>query len=187
MSRKFKRFLSIMMVAAMVIAMAAACGKKEEAADPEKKEDTKVEAEKETEPTEDEQVDNQQVDENSEATDSELSLEASIANSVVNEYLKPNGIAVESFSWPSSDSAAWDYFYEILLAYKTNIFSGSNLEVTSEIPLSDSEKQLMDAAFNGVVKWNESLTEKNLKTYSEELSKLHPYETVFPTIDLNGF
>ena len=50
MSRKYKWLLSIMMLAVMVIAMATACGsKKEEAAEPEKKEETKVEAEKEAE------------------------------------------------------------------------------------------------------------------------------------------
>lgn len=141
MSRKFKRFLSIMMVAVMVIAMAAACGKKEEeAAEPEKKEDTKVEAEKEAE------SDNQQANAGGNGTNEEMSVYGVterelqdwydiIESNMITEYIEPNNI--KDFQWPTdevfwSDCATFLAEYAIFLNLQSMDLDNLDVELSNE-------------------------------------------------------
>ena len=191
MSRKFKRFLSIMLVAVMVIAMAAACGKKE-TAESEKKEETKVEAaeqEDEAEPEEvadDEQqpADAAEVDTTKETLSEEdvLALKASIRDSVVNNYITPNGIAVTDFVWPAGNSEAWYYFDLLKVNYTAKNFMGTELEAPT---LSDeSYKQIMDATFNGLTTWYEASGVDNVNYFESALGVLS-IEAI-TTIDLSA-
>ena len=191
MSRKFKRFLSIMLVAVMVIAMAAACGKKE-TAESEKKEETKVEAaeqEDEAEPEEvadDEQqpADAAEVDTTKETLSEEdvLALKASIRDSVVNNYITPNGIAVTDFVWPAGNSEAWYYFDLLKVNYTAKNFMGTELEAPT---LSDeSYKQIMDATFNGLTTWYEASGVDNVN-YLESALGVLSIEAI-TTIDLSA-
>lgn len=163
MSRKFKRFLSIMMVAAMVIAMAAACGKKEEAADPEKKEDTKVEAEKETEPAEaeenaaDEQQKSKELSEDDEeknefgfTADQIESLLISIQMAVLTEYLEPNQIDPSEFNWPDSLAVEWRYLDSRL----TNYEHGMDVEMPDDVP-AELDYSLMKVVYDAIITWFE--------------------------------
>ena len=188
MSRKF---LSIMMVAVMVIAMAAACSKKE-TAESEKKEETKVEAteqEDEAEPEEvadDEQqpADAAEVDTTKETLSEEdvLALKASIRDSVVNNYITPNGIAVTDFVWPAGNSEAWYYFDLLTVNYTAKNFMGTELEAPT---LSDeSYKQIMDATFNGLTNWYEASGVDNVNYFESALGVLS-IEAI-TTIDLSA-
>ena len=185
MSRKFKRFLSILMVVAMVIAMAAACGKKEEeAAEPAEKEETKVEAEKETEPVEDEQAEEQTAeDSNLSKEENGIELEIAIRDTVVNEYFNEKGISKEEFDWPAVGSPAWSYLYELILKYTSEHFIGIDKEVDPNFIPGDSEKELMDVIFNEIVAWSETYGDDNFQFFNDEvIEKLSPYETIIPEI-----
>lgn len=184
MSKRIRRFISIMMVAVMVIAMAAACRKKEEAPEPAKKEETKTE----TEPVEEEAPDEQQADEEEAATDKEtlseedvLALKASIRDSVIDNYITPNGIAVTDFIWPAGNSEAWYYFDLLKVNYTAKNFMGTELEPPT---LSDdSYKQIMDATFNGLTTWYESSGVDNVNYFENALGQL-TIEAI-TTIDLS--
>ena len=191
MSRKYKWLLSIMMLAVMVIAMAAACGsKKEEAAEPEKKEETKVEAEKEAEEEPEEVADDGQqedvaeVDTAKETLSEEdvLALKSSIRDSVVNNYIIPNGIEVTDFVWPAGNSEAWYYFDLLTVNYTAKNFMGTELEAPT---LSDeSYKQIMDATFNGLTTWYEASGVDNLNYFESAMGVLS-IEAI-TTIDLSA-
>ena len=191
MSRKYKWLLSIMMLAVMVIAMATACGsKKEEAAEPEKKEETKVEAEKEAEEEPEEVADDWQqedvaeVDTAKETLSEEdvLALKSSIRDSVVNNYIIPNGIEVTDFVWPAGNSEAWYYFDLLTVNYTAKNFMGTELEAPT---LSDeSYKQIMDATFNGLTTWYEASGVDNLNYFESAMGVLS-IEAI-TTIDLSA-
>ena len=191
MSRKYKWLLSIMMLAVMVIAMATACGsKKEEAAEPEKKEETKVEAEKEAEEEPEEVADDGQqedvaeVDTAKETLSEEdvLALKSSIRDSVVNNYINPNGIEVTDFVWPAGNSEAWYYFDLLTVNYTAKNFMGTELEAPT---LSDeSYKQIMDATFNGLTTWYEASGVDNLNYFESAMGVLS-IEAI-TTIDLSA-
>lgn len=191
MSRKYKWLLSIMMLAVMVIAMATACGsKKEEAAEPEKKEETKVEAEKEAEEEPEEVADDGQqedvaeVDTAKETLSEEdvLALKSSIRDSVVNNYIIPNGIEVTDFVWPAGNSEAWYYFDLLTVNYTAKNFMGTELEAPT---LSDeSYKQIMDATFNGLTTWYEASGVDNLNYFESAMGVLS-IEAI-TTIDLSA-
>ena len=191
MSRKYKWLLSIMMLAVMVIAMATACGsKKEEAAEPEKKEETKVEAEKEAEEEPEEVADDGQqedvaeVDTAKETLSEEdvLALKSSIRDSIVNNYIIPNGIEVTDFVWPAGNSEAWYYFDLLTVNYTAKNFMGTELEAPT---LSDeSYKQIMDATFNGLTTWYEASGVDNLNYFESAMGVLS-IEAI-TTIDLSA-
>ena len=158
MSRKFKRFLSIMMVAVMVIAMAAACGKKEEAAD---KSETKVEAEKETEQVEENVADDQQKSKELSEDDEEKnefgftadqieSLLISIQMAVLTEYLEPNQIDPSEFNWPDSLAVEWRYLDSRL----TNYEHGMDVEMPDDVP-AELDYSLMKVVYESIIKWFE--------------------------------
>lgn len=160
MSRKFKRFLSIMMVAVMVIAMAAACGKKEEkAAEP--VEGEKVEAEKETEQAEAEEnaADEQQAEETEAGeavneygfTESQVqSLYDCIGEAVLEEYLQPNNITPSEFVWPDASRSIWEYLYDRL-----NLYQQEGPDGTVPAPTTDVDPKLSESLFIGVMNWIE--------------------------------
>lgn len=194
MSRKFKRFLSILMVVAMVIAMAAACGKKEEAAELEKKEDTKVEVEKETEPAEAEEnaADEQQVDDvvdvavpDENLGDEDIrELKVTIKDAVINEYIIPNGIAKETFSWPEGSSIAWEYCSQLTLNYAMNKFFGTDASIDPNFIPPSPEKEIIDAVYNGIIAWYESSGRDSYEQFEGMTAALQPCNEVISTINL---
>lgn len=179
MSRR--RFISIIMVMVMVFAAVGCGSRKEEASEPEK-EDTKVEA-----PAED---DNEQEEVVAEETDAEdgsdevsadssketlseddvVALKNSIKDSVVNNYLVPNGIAAADFSWPQGNSDAWYYFDLLKTNYVASKFMGTELEQPN-FP-DGSNKQIIDATFNGITTWYESSGVDNYNYFESALHEL---------------
>ncbi len=183
MSRKYKWLLSIMMLAVMVIAMAAACGsKKEEAAEPEKKEEKKVEAEKEVE-AEPEKVTDDHQQPNDEITDYGLTeaqiqdLYDTIESVMVTEYIEPNSI--QKFQWPD-DEEFWNicqgFFteYETFVGMQTIDLENTEMELTEDqkqmfsamkeneptveqIPTTEENKAIITSMYTAIKKW----TEKN--------------------------
>ena len=83
-------------------------------------------------------------------------LKASIAESVKKEYLEPNKIAAEEFSWPKVNDHCWEYF-RIL---RENYIAKEFMDITEDMPISDvpvsPEKEILEATANGLINWYES-------------------------------
>lgn len=159
MRKNFKRFLSIMM-AVMVIAMAAACGKKEEAAEPAEKEETKVEVEKEEELVE-EAADEQQVDDEEPGepvneygfTDSQVeNLYKSIEESVKTDYMGQNNISPTEFVWPNENDTTWRYVASKLVNYAG---TGDKNRFPDDVD-SSFDESLAEPIYIGFINWLES-------------------------------
>ncbi len=158
-----KRILSIIMIMVMVCAMAAAgCGKKEEAT--EKKEEPKQEETKkeEADKAEPEKAEEPAVTEAKDTNKTKLddadieALKASIADSIKKEYLEPNNIAAEDFSWPEVNSHCWIYFNLLREDYISKEFLDINEElVVNEVPGSP-EKEIVEATVTGLTNWYEA-------------------------------
>ena len=194
MSRKFKRFLSIMMVAAMVIAMAAACGKKEEAAAPEELEvETEVTVSEGTKGTKEDAQQKEETASNekmkSEAdtlTDDDIqNLKASIRDTVISEYIEPNNMSIEEFAWPdSSDSEAWEHFAKLVEYSKIEYETGAKMP-KSESELTDAQK-VMEAAFKGIINWLDTQGNYDGWYFVNTMSTLDPYPMTISTIDITS-
>lgn len=113
MSRKFNRILSIMMVAIMVIAMAAACGMKEEAAESAEREKTDND-ERQIDVTEDVEASNGKMTEYG-VTEEELrDLYSTVEATINSEYIQPNNI--QDFRW-LTDEVFWSDCTSFLMSY----------------------------------------------------------------------
>lgn len=178
MSKNFKRLIGVLMVAAMISAMAVACSGKDEAAGAD---DSKTETVTEEDEKDDEQEDaNRPPDEEevAEAVEPERealteedveALKASIKNAVLEEYIKPNGVDPANFSWPASTSDVWWYFDKLLILYHGEKFMGGAPDVELTYP-EGSEKSIIDATYNGFIKWHESTGVSNENYYGNALS-----------------
>lgn len=191
-----KRILSILMVTIMAFAVATtACGKKED--ETTAQEETKVEA-----PTED---DKQQEESNTAESDvaeegeepvndgemktgadtlteEEIQeLKTSIKDAVVSEYLKPNNISPEEFSWSEIVTDDWTLFNMLVEEYIPTIELGMGM--FSHEADTQSQKIVM-AVFKGVTNWLEGQGKFDSEYLYNVVSTLQPYDQVIPTIDI---
>lgn len=171
-----KRIFCLFLVFVMVTAMAAACSGKDETegADNSNTEST-VEEEDEQEdanrPPDEEEVTETAEPERQALTEEDVeALKASIKNAVIEEYIKPNGIAAADFSWPQGNSDAWYYFDLLKTNYVASKFMGTELEEPN-FP-DGSNKQIMNATFNGVTTWYESSGVDNYNYFESALHEL---------------
>ena len=184
-----KRILSIITIMVMVCAMAAAgCGKKEEAT--EKKEEPKQEETKkeEADKAEPEKAEEPEATEAKDTNKTKLddadieALKASIAESVKKEYLEPNKIAAEEFSWPEANSHCWVYFTLLRGDYVAKKFMDVDEElVINEVP-SSPEKEIVEATINGITNWYEASGVNNYNYFDDAMGILQP--DVITSIDV---
>ncbi len=179
MRKNFKRIISVLMVAVMVIAMAAGCGKKEETAEADK-EETKVEAptEKEAEPVEDKKAE--------EETEAAADIYDYIRNSVKANYLEPKNIAASDFKWPAyekneggteihDEGYLWTYFNTIF----DNYWLSGNLFDTTDLPVEPSgDKDLMNAVLIGIDEWTKLPENEDIDLLELQVSLVPYYETI---------
>lgn len=180
MSKNFKRLIGVLMVAAMISAMAVACSSKDEAAGADDSKTETTVAEENEKDDEQEDANRPPEEEAAEAVESERevlteedveALKASIKNAVLEEYIKPNGIDPASFSWPGDGSDVWLYFDQLKMLYSGEKFMGGAPDV--EVTFTDSpEKSIMDATYNGFVKWHESSGVNNYKFFENAISMM---------------
>lgn len=161
-----KRILSFIMVMVMVFAMAAtACGKKEEAAEKEepKQEEASDADEEDVADVEDdadaadEEADTSKVKKTGDdiLTEEDIqSLKDSIRDAVISEYIEPNEISLEEFTWPEASSNDWIYFDGLIKNFTIELYTGveMNNSELSTIP-DEPDKSIMDAAFDGLLNW----------------------------------
>lgn len=182
-----RRVLSLVLVIVMVAAMTACGSKKEET---EEQEDNKK-----TEAAEDKKMDGTEEETSEDAGGGEISEEpvgmtetdieevkASIKESVIKEYLEPNGIAPETFSWPVEDSTAWLYCNELISIYSLQQFGGIDKE--SEFMPDSPEKEIIDATFEGIINWFEASREINRENLNEMINALIPFYASISTINV---
>ena len=172
---KIKRFSSIIIIAVLVIAMVAACGKKEEAAKTEK-----TEASTEAEGNQ-RQADEEDVAESEEITECGVTEEQlqdwyhTIESTMITEYIEPNNI--EDFQWPT-DEIFWSDCTSLLTSYCIFVDLQSmdlnNLEVdlpyeelavykelqkkepvVDDLYTSEENKAVIQAVYNATRKWAE--------------------------------
>lgn len=180
MSKNFKRLIGVLMVAAMISAMAVACSGKDEIAEADdSKTETTVAEENEKDdeqedanrpPDEEEEVAEAVEPERETLTEEDVeALKASIKNAVIEEYIKPNGVDPVSFSWPVDSFEAWLYFDNLKFLYEGEKFLGGAADVEISEP-NEPEKSIMDAIYNGFVKWYESVGVSNHNYFDNALS-----------------
>ena len=184
-----KRIFSIIIIMVMVCAMVAAgCGKKEETTknkDEPKQEETKkeeadkAEPEKAEEPAATEAKDTNKT----KLDDADIeALKASIADSIKKEYLEPNKVAAEEFSWPELDHGCWMYLRFLQEAYISEKFMGIT-EGTDiyDVP-SSPYKEIIDATFKGMIDWFESSGVDKFEYFDDAMGILQP--DVITSIDV---
>ena len=80
-----------------------------------------------------------------------------IKKSITEEYLQPNNISAEEFSWPSEDSQSWEYLSDIsggfLMPITIEEFDSICKERESDYESSPEENKLMQAAMHGIINW----------------------------------
>lgn len=176
-----RRVFSFIMVMIMVCAMAAGCGKKEEAT--EKKEEPK---QQETQKDDAEEAADEKAEELAvEAKDTNKTeldnadveaLRTSIADSIKKEYLEPNKIAAEDFSWPEmSESVAWEYFSGLKRKYAESEFDIVFGLEDPTVP-SGADKQIIEALYNGIINWYETSGVDNYDYFNSALDATLPEE-----------
>ena len=152
---KIKRFSSII-IAVLVIAMVAACGKKEEAAKTEKTEaSTEAEGNKR-------QADEEDEAESVEITECGVTEEQlqdwyhTIESTMITEYIEPNNI--EDFQWPTDlqsmdlNNLEVDLPDEELAVYKE---LQKKEPVVDDLYTSEENKAVIQAVYNATRKWAE--------------------------------
>lgn len=190
-----RRSFSLFLVFVMVIAMAVACGNKEEASETD---DAKTEAS--ADETEDAQQEAEQPDDDVDASESveteqltedELkeNLRETIREAVISEYLTPNNIPIESFEWPNDD---WSKQYIgslidlSLLSLSVGQEPNYDLLAERDVPAGfESQKELMDVTYNAILKWlEENKPEDDSEYYYENMIGLmSPPEEFVTSID----
>ena len=181
MSKNFKRLIGVLVVVAMISAMALACSSKDEIAEADdSKTETTVAEENEKDdeqedanrPPDEEEVAEAVEPEREALTEEDVeALKTSIKNAVLEEYIEPNGIDSASFSWPGDGSDVWLYFDQLKMLYSGEKFMGGAPDV--EVTFTDSpEKSIMDATYNGFVKWHESSGVNNYKFFENAISMM---------------
>ena len=174
-----KKIFTILMVICLIFAMATGCsgasdketdsvgGKTETeteapAADDQQADDSK-ESEDVTTEEEDAVVDEVEITEpkltgSTPFTDEDFSEMCEfIKKSITEEYLQPNNISAEEFSWPSEDSQSWEYLSDIsggfLMPITIEEFDSICKERESDYESSPEENKLMQAAMHGIINW----------------------------------
>lgn len=161
-----KRILSFIMVMVMVFAMAAtACGKKEEAAvkeEPKQEEASDVDEEdvadvEDDADAADEEADTSKVKKTGDdiLTEEDIqSLKDSIRDAVISEYIEPNEISLEEFTWPVASSNDWIYFDGLIKRFTIELYTGVEMDNSdsSDVP-DEPNKSIIEAAFKGVLNW----------------------------------
>lgn len=184
-----RRSFSLILVFVMVIAMATACGSKEEAVETD---DAKTE--ETVENVEDDQQDADQLAENADSEqespdattgapkteNDQLSEEdiaavkASIRDSVTKRYLEPNGMTVEQIVWPD------DWYDFEMLATECDACIALDMEI--DIDRDRANTDVFMAALLGVLDWLDTQGEYNLGYFGNTMRTLQPYETVIPEV-----
>ena len=107
-----------------------------------------------------------------------LEVYDAIKESVITEYLEPNGIDPSTFTWPEPGTN-WNYIKEMYMQYSlSGDYSPEALSYVSEIYPSP-EKEIFRAAFDGFVKWFESQNYDS-SYFSKIYIELDPYDETFP-------
>lgn len=161
-----KKILAILLTLSFVFAMLTGCGgasddgKKESgdaASEVQETEEETTEEETSAE-TEEAEEPKEVLTGDTEITDEDLQeLYDTIAETLKEEYLEPNGIAPEDFVWPAEDNAeAWSRFYEAHLYATMDIHSKGCVEKVFEFDSdvdAPAEVQITKIAFQGIINW----------------------------------
>lgn len=187
----------------MVIAITVAgCGKKEEAA--EKKDEPKVveasteEKESDTGNIEDTEIEAAEPADEGATTDSgEMKtdddvlseediqdLKNTIRDTVISEYIEPNNVKVEDFSWPDEDSGEWGYMVALVEKYNLAFTIGYKMDISEVNSSAYSNPKIIEAAFNGITYWIDEQGKCDLGYVENVFSAMFPYDEVLGTIDL---
>lgn len=111
-------------------------------------------------------------------------LKSAVKDAVINEYLHPNKITPEDFTWPDRNSSAWQYFGELVVQYIGKQFLDVIHNINpSLIPVSP-DKEIIDAAFHGFITWFEIHGDNNYENFAVSVAVLQPYNYSIPAIDL---
>lgn len=168
MRKNFKRFINVLMVAVMVIALASGCGKKEETkAEPEKDENT------------------EEPEAKIQAAAGDIDIYDSIKNSVITNYLESKKIAASDFKWPVygedengapiDEGHLWTYFNTIFDNYRVS----GNLFDTTDLPVEPSgDKDLMDAVLIGIDEWTKLPENEDMDPLDLKLMLVPAYEKI---------
>ncbi len=179
--KNLKRNLSIILVIVMVAAMTACGSKSEEAKETESAESKTPDTEEVADETEEAEQEEPQA-EKEEVTEEDVeAVKEAIKESVINQYLEPNGIAAESFTWPES---SWEYLAQLSQQYVTETYLEVDMPIDPNFVPGSPEKEIMDAAYNGLVTWYEDSGEGSYEKYSSLVEALQPWQEVIPGISL---
>ncbi len=170
--KNLKRNLSIILVIVMVAAMTmTACGSKNE----ESKESESVESktpDTEKVADEEEEVEEELAESSDEVTEEDIvEVKEAIKESVISEYLEPNGIAAESFTWPPADSECWTYYNQLVAEYAAEKFEEAPESGLTYISPS-AEKSIVEAAYDGVLNWYEDSENYNYNYFNSAVLAL---------------
>lgn len=111
-------------------------------------------------------------------------LISAVRSAVITEYLTPNEITPEEFTWPEPNSVAWRYCGELVAQYMGNQFLNVVHDVNPDFIPGSPDKEIIDAAFHGFITWFESYDSKNYDKYAVSIAALQPYNHSIPAIDL---
>lgn len=80
-----------------------------------------------------------------------------IKKSITEEYLQPNNISAEEFTWPSADSQSWEYLSDIsggfLMPITIEEFDSICKEREADYESTSEENKLMQASMHGIINW----------------------------------
>ena len=202
-----KKIFTILMVICLIFAMATGCsgasdketdsvgGKTETeteapAADDQQADDSK-ESEDVTTEEEDAVVDEVEITEpkltgSTPFTDEDFSEMCEfIKKSITEEYLQPNNISAEEFSWPSEDSQSWEYLSDIsggfLMPITIEEFDSICKERESDYESSPEENKLMQAAMHGIINWLNEKGGCDDTYYPTVIMHFLPYSETLPS------
>lgn len=184
--KSLKRYFSIIVMIATVATMTA-CGSKDDKTNKQeetenaqsKTEDTESVTDKETEP------EKPAGDSGDSVTEEDVTaVKESIKQAVISEYLEPNGIAPENFTWPESNSSAWEYFGGLLRQYLSKNYLDTDMPLDPNFIPGSPYKEIIDAAYDGIITWYESSGEGSFDRFESLMGALQPWQEVISSISL---
>jgi len=173
-----RRIFSLFMVVIMVCALAVGCGgkkdedvqenqKKTEASDDKKKEEGVAPEEPAGAETSEESEEVTPKTENDTLSEEDIAaLKASIRDTVMKEYVGPNGITVDQIVWPEN----WEDFSIMVNQYAVCLDLGSEFELETE----KSSTDILVAVFLGILNWLDEQGEYTLGYFSNTMAVLEP-------------
>lgn len=194
-----KKIFALLMVICLVFTMAAGCGSASDAGndaggdqtetptgdqqtDGSEESDDGMNGEDASEGTDDSLVKSETSDimltADTEITDEDIQkIYASIKESIITEYLEPNGIDPVDFSW-SVSSEAWSYLVYLFESYYMELFTGVEMDTSSTENLPPSpEKEIMDSIFTGMLNGLDNLGKYDADYYNNFTQRLNPFNT----------